>query len=204
MSSSCRPASNVLDFGSAARTYWTLKYAGVGQCLDPRRRPRRLEGGGLCARQGRAGAVAGDFHRHHRQEHSGARPRRREDREERRRHAWSTRARSRSSSARRRRRRRRPMATFPARSISTAPQFYDPATNRLKPTGRARGHRRAKCRPAPTVAYCNTGHWAATDWFVLHELLGRKTARGSMPARWWNGPAMPAVRLNPRAPSGMT
>lgn len=24
------------------------------------------------------------------------------------------------------------------------------------------------------IAYCNTGHWAATDWFVLHELLGRK------------------------------
>ena len=24
------------------------------------------------------------------------------------------------------------------------------------------------------MTYCNTGHWAATDWFVLHELLGRK------------------------------
>ena len=26
----------------------------------------------------------------------------------------------------------------------------------------------------PAVVFCNTGHWAATDWFVLSELLGRK------------------------------
>jgi thiosulfate/3-mercaptopyruvate sulfurtransferase len=32
----------------------------------------------------------------------------------------------------------------------------------------------------PVVSYCNTGHWAATDWFVLHELLGR-------PARLYAG-----------------
>ena len=24
------------------------------------------------------------------------------------------------------------------------------------------------------VAFCNTGHWAATNWFVLSEILGRK------------------------------
>jgi thiosulfate/3-mercaptopyruvate sulfurtransferase len=33
------------------------------------------------------------------------------------------------------------------------------------------------------VSYCNTGHWAATDWFVLHEVLGRSNVRlydGSM------------------------
>lgn len=23
-----------------------------------------------------------------------------------------------------------------------------------------------------TIAFCNTGHWAATDWFVLSELAG--------------------------------
>lgn len=26
---------------------------------------------------------------------------------------------------------------------------------------------------APTVSFCNTGHWAATNWFVLHEVLGQ-------------------------------
>ncbi len=25
---------------------------------------------------------------------------------------------------------------------------------------------------APTVSFCNTGHWAATNWFVLSELVG--------------------------------
>ena len=25
----------------------------------------------------------------------------------------------------------------------------------------------------PTVSFCNTGHWAATNWFVLSELLGQ-------------------------------
>jgi thiosulfate/3-mercaptopyruvate sulfurtransferase len=36
---------------------------------------------------------------------------------------------------------------------------------------------------ATTIAYCNTGHWGATDWFVLSEVLGRKGAKlydGSM------------------------
>lgn len=35
----------------------------------------------------------------------------------------------------------------------------------------------------PTVAFCNTGHWAATDWFVLSEVLGRPDVKlypGSM------------------------
>lgn len=26
----------------------------------------------------------------------------------------------------------------------------------------------------PTVSFCNTGHWAATNWFVLSEILGQK------------------------------
>lgn len=29
----------------------------------------------------------------------------------------------------------------------------------------------------PTVAFCNTGHWAATQWFVLSEILGHTQAR---------------------------
>ncbi|OZB20123.1 MAG: sulfurtransferase [Marinobacter sp. 34-60-7] len=32
---------------------------------------------------------------------------------------------------------------------------------------------RAELNPdARTIAFCNTGHWAATDWFVLSELAG--------------------------------
>ncbi|MBV9955924.1 MAG: hypothetical protein JOZ70_11825, partial [Pseudolabrys sp.] len=41
----------------------------------------------------------------------------------------------------------------------------------------------------PGLAYCNTGHWAATDWFVLHEVLGRdvKLYSGSM-VDWTSDP----------------
>jgi thiosulfate/3-mercaptopyruvate sulfurtransferase len=60
--------------------------------------------------------------------------------------------------------------------------FYDARTNRLKP--QAELARIAAAIPAgPAVSYCNTGHWAATDWFVLSEILGRKDVRlyyGSM------------------------
>jgi len=60
--------------------------------------------------------------------------------------------------------------------------FYDSRTNRLKPRGELASI--AATLPArPAVTYCNTGHWAATDWFVLSELLGRKDVRlyyGSM------------------------
>jgi thiosulfate/3-mercaptopyruvate sulfurtransferase len=50
--------------------------------------------------------------------------------------------------------------------------FYDAASNRLKP--KAELERIAGAIPSgPVVSYCQTGHWAATNWFVLHELIGR-------------------------------
>jgi thiosulfate/3-mercaptopyruvate sulfurtransferase len=61
-------------------------------------------------------------------------------------------------------------------------RFYDPVKNRLKPRVELAAAA-AEIPEGPAVAYCNTGHWAATDWFVLHELLGRKDVRlydGSM------------------------
>ena len=77
-----------------------------------------------------------------------------------------------SSPAGRRRRRRRPTATFPARINLDSATFYDPATNRLR--SKAELAAIASELPAgPVVSYCNTGHWAATNWFVLSEMLGR-------------------------------
>jgi thiosulfate/3-mercaptopyruvate sulfurtransferase len=60
--------------------------------------------------------------------------------------------------------------------------FYDGTTNRLKPQAQLAAIA-AALPSGPAVAYCNTGHWAATDWFVLSELLGRTDVRlyyGSM------------------------
>jgi thiosulfate/3-mercaptopyruvate sulfurtransferase len=60
--------------------------------------------------------------------------------------------------------------------------YYDSKTNRLKPKAELAALS-AHVPAGPAVSYCNTGHWAATDWFVLHELLGRADVRlydGSM------------------------
>lgn len=43
---------------------------------------------------------------------------------------------------------------------------------------------------APVIAFCNAGHWSATDWFVLSEVLGRPDVRmypGSM-VDWTRAP----------------
>jgi len=60
--------------------------------------------------------------------------------------------------------------------------FYDDTSNRLKPKMEL-AKLAAAIPPGDVVSYCNTGHWAATNWFVLHELLGRTNVRlydGSM------------------------
>jgi thiosulfate/3-mercaptopyruvate sulfurtransferase len=60
--------------------------------------------------------------------------------------------------------------------------FYDASGNRLR--SRSELASVAAALPeGPVVSYCNTGHWAATDWFVLSEVLGRKDVKlypGSM------------------------
>ncbi len=51
--------------------------------------------------------------------------------------------------------------------------FYDPASNRLRSKSELAAIA-ARLPAGPVVSYCNTGHWAATNWFVLSELLGKK------------------------------
>ena len=195
---SCRPACTPPISASAARVYWTLKIAGhpAVSILD----------GGFAAWQAASypvesrheAAVAEDFHGQARQallaevgeveavENPAAR-------------RCSMRGPRASSPARRRRRLRRPMATSRARSTSTARRFYDPATNRLRPKAELAAI--ARTLPAgPVVSYCNTGHWAATNWFVLSEMLGRTDVTlydGSMVE--WTADAAPAGRLRAHA-----
>jgi thiosulfate/3-mercaptopyruvate sulfurtransferase len=59
-----------------------------------------------------------------------------------------------------------------ARNIDSA-EFYDPNLNRLRSRDELAAIA-AVLPDNPTVNYCNTGHWASTNWFVLSELLGRK------------------------------
>lgn len=68
--------------------------------------------------------------------------------------------------------------------------FYDAQANRLRPPAEL-ATIAAALPSGPAVAYCNTGHWAATDWFVLSEVLGHKDVRlyyGSM-VDWTSDPS---------------
>ncbi|MGB6348479.1 MAG: sulfurtransferase, partial [Pseudolabrys sp.] len=182
---------NVLDFGSAARTYWTLKYAGVKDVSI-------LDGGIAAWRQthlpietgtnvpspriftatvdksilalasdvetieGKGGATLVD-----------ARPP----------SFFHGKEKAPASQA---------YGHIPGALNIDSAEFYDPKTNRLKPKAELAAI--ANAVPAGgVVSYCNTGHWAATDWFVLHELLGRTEARlyaGSM-VEWTSNASRP-------------
>ena len=68
-----------------------------------------------------------------------------------------------------------------ARNVDSA-LLYDPKTNRLMPKQEL-ATIFASLPAGPVTSYCNTGHWAATDWFVLSEILGRTDVKlfpGSM------------------------
>ncbi|MDQ0326774.1 thiosulfate/3-mercaptopyruvate sulfurtransferase [Rhodopseudomonas julia] len=54
--------------------------------------------------------------------------------------------------------------------------FFDPATGKLVPQTVAASllPEAAAQSKAEVVSYCNTGHWASMNWFVLSEVLGHK------------------------------
>jgi thiosulfate/3-mercaptopyruvate sulfurtransferase len=182
---------NVLDFGSAARTYWTLKYAGVGNVsiLD----------GGLAAWKsavlplatGAQAASPAIFTAAIDNSILALAP----DVEKIEQSGGATLVDARPVSFFFGKEKAPAAAAYGhipgALNIDSA-QFYDPAINRLKPKAELAAIA-SKLPAGATVSYCNTGHWAATDWFVLHELLGRNNARlyaGSM-VEWTSNASRP-------------
>jgi thiosulfate/3-mercaptopyruvate sulfurtransferase len=64
-----------------------------------------------------------------------------------------------------------------ARSLDNA-AFFNPDGKTLKPASELQqAVREAGLADKEAVAFCNTGHLAAIDWFVLSEMAGNKNAR---------------------------
>jgi len=182
---------NVLDFGSAARTYWTLKYAGVKNVSI-------LDGGVAAWRQAGLPTESGmkpsspkiftatldksllvDAAEVETIEKSGgatlvdARP------------ASFFHGKEKAPAA-------QAYGRIPGAINIDSAAFYDPATNRLKPKDELAALA-SHIPSGPVVSYCNTGHWASTDWFVIRELLGHQRARlyaGSM-VEWTSDASRP-------------
>jgi thiosulfate/3-mercaptopyruvate sulfurtransferase len=73
-------------------------------------------------------------------------------------------------------------------------QAFDAATGLLKPQGELAALF-AGLPKGPAISYCNTGHTAALNWFVLSELLGREEVAlydGSM-TDWTQDPERPVA-----------
>ncbi len=182
---------NVLDFGSAARTYWTLKYAGVKDVSI-------LDGGIAAWRQAQLPTETGT---------NAPSPKiftatvdksilaLAADVETIEKKGGATLVDSRPASffhGKEKAPASQAYGHIPGALNIDSAEFYDSKTNRLKP--KAELATIANAVPAGgVVSYCNTGHWAATDWFVLHELLGRTEARlyaGSM-VEWTSNASRP-------------
>jgi thiosulfate/3-mercaptopyruvate sulfurtransferase len=71
---------------------------------------------------------------------------------------------------------------------------FDPAAGRLRPLEELQALY-AGVKPGPVVSYCNTGHTASLNWFVLSELMGRDATLydGSM-TEWTQDETRPVAR----------
>lgn len=69
-------------------------------------------------------------------------------------------------------------------------KFFDGESSGVLQASKARAASSVLDPNKETVAFCNTGHWASTDWFVMSELLGQKNVKlypGSM-VDWTQAP----------------
>jgi thiosulfate/3-mercaptopyruvate sulfurtransferase len=164
------------DFGSAARTYWTLKVSGVAQVSI-------LDGGFAAWQADGANAIETGINRPSPRIFTATLDKNLiaevEEVEQAQRTGGATLVDARSP------------ALFLGKEKTPAAQayghipgalnidnasLYDPVANRLKPKAEL-ATIMAAVPPGPVVNYCNTGHWAATDWFVMSEILGRKNVK---------------------------
>jgi thiosulfate/3-mercaptopyruvate sulfurtransferase len=166
------------EFGAAARVYWTLKTAGIRQAA--------ILNGGMAAwrRAGLPTATAPTVPPPSRYEAS-LDPRwlatREQVAEAMKSSAWrllDSRPVSYFLGEQRHPAARTPGTLVGARNVEHT-VWFEPGTAELQAADaiRATAQRLGIDLQAPTVSFCNTGHWAATQWFVLSELLGGSEVR---------------------------
>ena len=64
-----------------------------------------------------------------------------------------------------------------AKSFDNA-QFFPQGGTTLKPASELKALvAQSGAAAAPAVSFCNTGHWAATNWFVMSEIAGNKSVK---------------------------
>ena len=76
--------------------------------------------------------------------------------------------------------------------LSNTVKWFAPGSSTLGPADQAEEiAATSPIDPAKeTVSFCNTGHWAATNWFAMSEVLGQKNVKlyaGSM-VEWSQDP----------------
>lgn len=69
--------------------------------------------------------------------------------------------------------------TLPGAQNLSHDQWFTPKTGLLKSKAEIESVAKAAglIQDQDTVSFCNTGHWAATNWFILSEVLGQKGAK---------------------------
>jgi thiosulfate/3-mercaptopyruvate sulfurtransferase len=81
-------------------------------------------------------------------------------------------------------------------------RFFDGEQSGVLVPGKVRAAASTLDAKKDTVAFCNTGHWAATDWFALSEVAGQKNVKmypGSM-VDWSQDPkGLPMANVPNRA-----
>jgi len=69
--------------------------------------------------------------------------------------------------------------TLPGAKNTSHDQWFQPKSGNLKSKAEIESIAKAAglIQDQETVSFCNTGHWAATNWFILSEVLGQKGAK---------------------------
>jgi thiosulfate/3-mercaptopyruvate sulfurtransferase len=182
------------DFSAAARVYWTLKVAGHG-------RVSILDGGyaawSAAGRPVETGSSAPASGEPYPVRIDGSLRARTADVREAIARGGTTLLDGRSQ-AQFEGREKSPQAARPGRLPGAAHldhgEAFEPGTGRLRPAAELE-QLFGSLPPGPVVSYCNTGHLASANWFVLSEVLGRPRVSlydGSM-SEWTQDPARPVA-----------